>query len=309
MIYTVTLSPALDYLMWLDHFEPGELNRTKQTAFRAGGKGINVSVVLSRLGLESICLGFIAGFVGDELVRMLDADGIRHDFMRVKDGCSRINVKIKSDVESEINADGPRVSDNELKMLETRAAGLEAGDILILSGNPPKGMPSDIYSVLIHALRGRDVRVVVDTSGKNLLLTLKNHPWLIKPNKAELEEIFRAELHSMDQIASAALSLREMGAANVLVSLGPDGALLAADNDCVYSCTVPEGKLIDSTGAGDSMVAGFVARDSDHADRAECLRYAVACGCASAYSYELLRSADVDQLYGVTPQPVLLRIC
>ena len=307
MIYTVTLSPALDYLMWLDHFEPGELNRTKQTAFRAGGKGINVSVVLSRLGFESICLGFIAGFVGDELIRMLDEDGIRHDFIRVKDGCSRINVKIKSDVESEINADGPQVSDSELNKLEDKAAGLKAGDILILSGNPPKGMPSDIYSILIDALPGRDVRVVVDTSGKNLLAALKNQPYLIKPNRAELEESFHTELNSVGQIASAALQLREMGAANVLVSLGPDGALLAADNGEVYSCAVPEGKLIDSTGAGDSMVAGFVARDGVHADRAECLRYAVACGCASAYSYELLKPTELELIYAVTPQPVLLR--
>ena len=309
MIYTVTLSPALDYLMWLDHFEPGELNRTKQTAFRAGGKGINVSVVLSRLGFESVCLGFVAGFVGDELIRMLDVDGIRHDFIRVKDGCSRINVKIKSDVESEINADGPRVSESDLKKLEDKAARLAAGDILILSGNPPKGMPSDIYSVLINALHGRDVRVVVDTSGKNLLSALANHPWLIKPNKAELEDVFQTKLNSLDEIASAALKLRKMGAANVLVSLGPDGALLAADSGGVYSCAVPKGTLIDSTGAGDSMVAGFVARDSDHADRAECLRYAVACGCASAYSYELLKSAELDRLYAVTPQPVLLRSC
>ena len=304
MIYTVTLSPALDYLVWLDHFETGGLNRTDRTAFRAGGKGINVSVVLGRLGYQSICLGFTAGFVGDELTRLLDAEGILHEFIRVENGCTRINVKIKSDTESEINAYGPQISENELEKLKELAGRLRAGDTLVLSGNPPKNMPPDIYSALIDAVAGNNVRVVVDTSGKNLLSALNKHPFLVKPNKAELEEIFEAKFDSMAEIASAALNLREKGAANVMVSLGAEGALLAADNGRIYTCTVPQGKLIDSTGAGDSMVAGFIAKDIDRAERDECLRFAVACGCASAYSYELLDPAGLQKVYSQTPAPL-----
>lgn len=306
MIYTVTLSPALDYLVWLDHFETGGLNRTKRTAFRAGGKGINVSVVLTRLGLQSICLGFTAGFVGKELIRMLDEEGIRHDFIQAADGCTRINVKIKSDTESEINADGPRISVQELDKLKNQAAGLQKGDVLILSGNPPKSMPPDIYSLLIGAVTDENVRIVVDTSGKNLLSALEKRPYLIKPNKAELEEVIGSKIDSMERIAAGARRLQRMGAENVLVSLGPDGALLAADDGHVYSCAVPAGKLIDSTGAGDSMVAGFMAKDAAHAGRDECLRFAVACGCASAYSYELLELGEANRLYEKTPAAVYL---
>lgn len=306
MIYTVTLSPALDYLVWLDHFETGELNRTKRTAFRAGGKGINVSVVLTRLGYQSICLGFTAGFVGNELIRMLDEEGIRHDFIQAADGCTRINVKIKSDTESEINADGPRISEQELAKLNNQAAGLQKGDVLILSGNPPKSMPLDIYSLLIDAVSDDNVRIVVDTSGKNLLTALEKHPYLIKPNKAELEEVIGSKMDSATKIAAGARKLQQMGAENVLVSLGPDGALLAADDGHIYVCAVPEGKLIDSTGAGDSMVAGFIAKDAAHAGRDECLRFAVACGCASAYSYELLEPEEANRLYEKTPDAVYL---
>lgn len=302
MIYTVTLSPALDYLVWLDHYEPGSLNRTNRTAFRPGGKGINVSVVLQRLGFESICLGFTAGFVGDELVRLLDEEKIRHDFIRISEGCSRINVKIKADTESEINAYGPQIPESALEHLKAQAAGLENGDILILSGNPPKNMPPDIYSLLMDAAAAHDVRVVVDSSGSNLLSALEKHPYLVKPNKAELEEIIGSALNSTEEIASAALTLQSKGARNVLVSLGPDGGLLAADDGKVYTCGVPKGKLIDSTGAGDSMVAGFVAKSITHDEKAESLRFAVACGCASSYSYGLLEADVLVQVYQNTPR-------
>ena len=306
MIYTVTLSPALDYLIWLDHFDPGGLNRTNRTAFRPGGKGINVSVVLSRLGFQSICLGFTAGFVGKELIRLLDSEKIRHEFIQAGNGCTRVNVKIKADLESEINPSGPDITNSELDMLKTRVSHLEPDDILILSGNPPKNMPADIYSDLIDTVSGKDVRIIVDTSEKNLLAALKKHPYLIKPNKAELEEILEINLNSISQIASAALKLQDMGAENVLVSLGADGALLAADSGEIYTCAVPAGKLKDSTGAGDSMVAGFIAKDIAHAEKADCLRFAVGCGCASAYSSELLQKEELEMVYAKTPLPVLL---
>ena len=306
MIYTVTLSPALDYLIWLDRFEAGTLNRTGHTAFRAGGKGINVSVVLSRLGCQSICLGFTAGFVGDELIRLLDAEGIRHDFIPVENGCTRVNVKIKAETESEINPYGPEINEKELAALKAQAGRLESGDMLVFSGNPPKNMPADIYSQLMDAVTVQDVRFVVDTSGKNLTTALSRHPWLIKPNKAELEEVFGTEMDSIAAIASHALKLREMGAENVLVSLGADGALLAADDGRVYTCAVPKGVLRDSTGAGDSMAAGFIAKDLSGEPRDECLRFAVACGCASAYSDQLLMPGEPEAVYAVTPEPVVI---
>ncbi len=306
MIYTVTLSPALDYLMWLDRFEEGILNRAGRTSFRAGGKGINVSVVLKRLGIPSVCLGFTAGFVGQELIRLLGTEGIDHDFIMLDEGCSRINVKVKSVTETEINASGPKISESALQALAGKASKLTAGDTLILSGKPPKGIPDDIYSTLIDAADGKDVRTVVDTSGKNLLTALVKNPYLIKPNKAELAEISKTELDSAGQIADSARKLQDKGARNVLVSLGAEGALLAADDGRVYTCGIPKGKLIDSTGAGDSMVAGFIAKDSSGASKEDCLRFAVACGSASSYSYELLDAAGLEQVLSRMPKAEML---
>lgn len=306
MIYTVTLSPALDYLMWLDRFEEGGLNRAGRTSFRAGGKGINVSIVLSRLGYPGICRGFIAGFTGSELIRLLESQGIGHDFITVEEGCTRINVKVKSDTETEINADGPKITGKDLEKLKEQAEKLRSGDILILSGKPPKNVPDDIYASLLAAVRGKNVRTVVDTSGEYLRKALEEKPGLIKPNKAELEEICRKDLSSIGRIAEAADSLRDLGARNVLVSLGAKGALLAADDGHIYTCGIPEGKLIDSTGAGDSMLAGFVSKDLSGAEKSECLRFAVACGSTSAYSYELRQVDELEKVYQRTPKPETL---
>ncbi len=306
MIYTVTLSPALDYLMWLDRFEEGGLNRAGRTSFRAGGKGINVSVVLSRLGLPSVCLGFAAGFTGRELLRLLSSEGIDHDFISVDDGCTRINVKIKSETETEINADGPKITEGDLEKLHRKAEKLTSRDVLILSGKPPKSVPENIYLSLLSAVRGKAVRTVVDASGGYLLAALDEKPYLIKPNKAELEEICGKELPSSGQIASAACDLRKKGAQNVLVSLGAEGAILAADDGHVYTCGIPEGKLIDSTGAGDSMTAGFIAKALTGSAKRDCLRYAVACGSASAYSYDLLDAAGLEKVWQRMPEPETL---
>ena len=306
MIYTVTLSPALDYLIWLDHFEYGGLNRSERISFRAGGKGINVAVVLSRLGCPAVCWGFTAGFVGQELVRLLTLQDIRHDFITVDEGCTRINVKVKSDEETEINANGPKITPKDLHQLKAKAEKLSSGDILILSGKPPKNMPDTVYSDLLDAAAGKNIRSVVDASGNHLLTALKKNPYLIKPNKAELEEICNENLASMRQIAGAALKLQEKGAQNVLVSLGAEGALLAADDGKVYTCGIPEGKLVDSTGAGDSMVAGFIAKDCSGASKDECLHFAAACGSASAYSGSLLEADSLEQILSRTPTPKLL---
>ena len=306
MIYTVTLSPALDYLMWLDRFEEGGLNRAERTLFRAGGKGINVSVVLSRLGHPSVCWGFAAGFTGRELIRLLSSEGIDHDFIMVAEGCTRINVKVKSNTETEINADGPKINDEDLKKLIGKAEKLTSGDILILSGKPPESVPENIYSSLLDKCCGKNVRTVVDASRDYLRSALEKKPYLIKPNKAELEEICGKDLGSTGLIAAAACELREKGPRNVLVSLGPEGALLAVDDGHVYTCGVPEGKLIDSTGAGDSMTAGFIAKDRSGAAKKDCLRYAVACGSASAYSYDLLDSAGLEKVYRRMPKPQII---
>ena len=307
MIYTVTLSPALDYLLWLDRFVPGELNRADKTAFRAGGKGINVSVILQRLGLPGVCLGFTAGFVGDEIIRLLDEEGMRHDFIRLSEGCTRINVKVKAGTESEINAYGPRIPREAVDRLMTQTAALEPGDILVLSGNPPKEFPEKIYTELLRTASGKGIKTVLDTSGKYLTDALSGRPYLIKPNLHELEEVTGRALTTPEQIAEAALRLREKGAANVLVSMGKDGALLAADDGGIRSCGIPGGELIDSTGAGDSMAAGFIAEEIFGGDRSECLRFAVACGSASAYSFGLADAEKINEVLSQTPVPVLMR--
>ena len=306
MIYTVTLSPALDYMMWLDHFEEGGLNRALNTSFRAGGKGINVSVVLSRLGISSVCLGFTAGFVGQELIRLLTLEGIDHDFITAAQGCSRINVKVKSGTETEINADGPVLSEDELNSLLEKARKLKSGDVLILSGKPPKGIPDDIYSDLLTVVSGKDVKTVVDASGDDLLRALDKNPYRIKPNKAELEEICRTKLGSLYDIAAAARELQQKGARSVLVSLGADGALLASGDGKVFACSIPEGELVNSTGAGDSMVAGFIARDLTGGTKEDCLRFAVACGSASSYSYGLLEQDGLKEVLDRMPEPELI---
>lgn len=288
--------------MWFDRIERGGLNRAQRTVCRPGGKGINVSRVLWNLGVPSICLGFVAGFVGREIIRALEETSLSQEFIFLKEGCSRINVKVKAQAETELNASGPAIDPEAMEQLRKRIAELRKGDLLVLSGNPPAGTCTAVYAELMRIAAENQVRTVVDASGDFLKNTLEQKPYLIKPNRAELEELEGKRLSGISETAGAARRLLEYGAEHVLVSLGGQGAVLVSEEE-TWICSVPPGKLVDSTGAGDSMTAAFLTKKLKGCSDAESLRYAVACGSASAYSRELANVANTRQLYEQTPLP------
>lgn len=302
MIYTVTLAPALDYAMWLGLLRGGALHRAEETQLRVGGKGINVSVMLRRLGMDSVCLGFAGGFVGEEIVRRVRDQGVAEDFIRLAEGCSRINVKIKADTETELNAAGPDVCAGELRALYAQLAALRPGDVLVLSGNPPLSFGVDIYQEILEAVRRKGLSAVVDATGPLLLHTLPYAPLLVKPNLAELADAVGRSLLTPADTLWAARWLQQRGAVYVLVSLGGDGAILATPG-AAYHCEAPAGLLVNSTGAGDSMVAAFLHARSRDMDDPDTLRYCVAAGSASAFSRELAARADVLRLFQALPVP------
>lgn len=296
MIYTVTFNPAIDYVLWLDRLRPGKTNRAVGEVYAPGGKGINVSVVLKNLGIPSVALGFAAGFTGDTICTMLEARGIASDFIRIP-GLSRVNVKIKADVETEINGRGPDVPEEAFAQLVQKLSRIPAGSVLVLAGSVPPSMPDNTYSRLLRALGRQDIRIVVDAAGELLLDALPFRPWLIKPNREELDETFGRHMRSTDEAFDHARELQKMGARNVIVSLGSRGAMMAAESGSYYQAAF-EGKVIDTVGAGDSMVAGFIAaRERGLAD-AEALRMAVAAGSASAFRQGLAEWADIRDLLG-----------
>ena len=258
MIYTVTCNPALDYAMCLNGFAEGETNRSVSEYVQFGGKGINVSVVLSRLGVENIALGFVAGFTGEALEKAVRAQGVSTDFIRLQTGMTRINVKLKGDTETEINASGPAVDTASLEMLMEKLDALQAGDTLVLAGSVPGSIPKDIYAQILKRLYGRGVRFAVDATGETLRAVLPFEPFLVKPNLRELEELCARSLSGIDEVITAAKELQAAGAQNVLVSLGGDGALLADANGDVHIAAACKGTPVNTVGAGDSMVAGFL---------------------------------------------------
>ncbi len=294
MIYTVTLNPSLDYTMHPTSVVFGETNRSERESICVGGKGINVSIVLKNLHTESVALGFTAGFVGRAIADELEALGVRSDFIELCEGNSRINVKLKGEHETEINGNGPEISEADVERLCQRLDTLEDGDILVLAGSIPKSLPRDTYEKILARLSGKDIRFVVDACGEILLNTLKYKPFLIKPNRAELSEICGRKLDSDDGIVAAAKELREKGARNVLVSLGGDGSLLLDENGTVHRRYGISGKVINTVGSGDSMVAGFICGCLNGSDYSHALNLATACGTATAFS-ELL--ADEKQIY------------
>lgn len=288
MIYTLTLNPSLDYLLDTPDFKVGKTNRSNQESLHFGGKGINVSYVLKQLGIPSICLGFTAGFTGTELENMLDAEGLCHDFVHVKNGNTRINVKIKSSEITEINANGCEIAENNLKRLFKKLETLSDSDTLVLAGSTPKGL-DNIYSDIMKHLSYKNVRFVVDTSGQKLLDCLKYEPFLIKPNKDELSEITGKTLVTDEDIILAARKLKDMGVVNVLVSMGGDGALLVDENNEVHKVKAHLITPVSTVGAGDSMVAGFLAGADKGYDYA--LRLGNACGAATS-SVEILADRE-----------------
>lgn len=297
MIYTVTFNPALDYVVRVQDFTPGAVNRTCSEHIFYGGKGINVSAVLATLGFESTALGFIAGFTGDEIERGVKTLGFQSDFIRVKEGMSRINVKLKSNEESEINGMGPRITAEDVKGLFDKLEQLKEGDVLVLSGSIPASMDDRIYETIMAKLSGRGIRVVVDAEKGLLLNVLKYHPFLIKPNNHELGQMFGRMLKTEEEIAEHARRLQDMGARNVLISMAGDGALLVTETGELYRLGVARGTVKNSVGAGDSMVAGFLAGFLQNGDYEHALKLGTAAGGATAFSDGLGVKSEIMKLY------------
>ena len=297
MIYTVTFNPSLDYIVKVDDLALGAVNRVSSEVIMAGGKGINVSIVLKNLGHESRALGFLAGFTGDEIARQLEERGVACDFIRVKEGMSRINVKIASQQETEVNGLGPDIDSSDVEALFDRLDALAAGDILIISGSVPAALPQDIYERILARLEGRGVDIVVDATRDLLLNVLAYRPFLIKPNNHELGDIFGVELSRREEVVPYAKMLQERGARNVLVSMAGEGAVLVGEDGSVVMSESPRGQVVNSVGAGDSMVAGFVAgylEGDGSFERA--FRMGLCTGSASAFSLELATRDDVEAL-------------
>ena len=297
MIYTVTFNPALDYVVKVDHFTLGAVNRTEQEDIYCGGKGLNVSTVLAALGYGNTALGFVAGFTGDEIEHRVKDLGFRSDFIHVEQGLSRINVKLKSGEETEINGSGPKITKKDLDQLYDKLDCLSEGDVLILSGSIPASLNDDIYERIMEYLDRRGIRIVVDATRDLLSNVLYYHPFLIKPNNHELGEMFGVTLKSVDEIVRYGKLLQEKGAENVLVSMAGDGAVLITEKGEVFTMGVPSGTVKNSVGAGDSMVAGFVAGYLENGSYEHALRLGSAAGSATAFSEGLAGKEDIMKLY------------
>lgn len=300
MIYTVTFNPSLDYIVTVDNFTTGRVNRTTTEFMYPGGKGINVSIVLKNLGYDNIALGFEAGFTGEEIIRRISDMGIIHDFIHVDSGLSRINVKIRSDNESEINGQGPAIEADHINKLYQRFDKLKNGDILVLAGSIPTVMPDSMYMDIMKYLKGRNIKIVVDATKDLLVNVLEYRPFLIKPNNHELGEIFGVELKTRDEVVEYAKRLQKMGAVNVLVSMAGEGAVLVAEDESIFKTPAPKGVVKNSVGAGDSMVAGFIAGYLNSGNYVEAFKMGVCTGSASAFSDKLATKAEVEALKSCT---------
>ncbi|MCI5726709.1 MAG: 1-phosphofructokinase [Clostridium sp.] len=299
MIYTVTFNPALDYIMRTDIFKTDVVNRANSESVYYGGKGINVSIILSRLGVENKALGFIAGFIGEEIERGVKLKGVNTDFIKLNEGLSRINVKIKSasnDEETEINGQGPKISKEALEELFVKLSSLNSNDILVLAGSIPKSLPEDIYEKIMKRLDGKNVRVVVDATKDLLKNVLKYKPFLIKPNNFELGEIFKKDLTNDDEIVYYAKELQKLGARNVIVSMAKNGSILITEEGSVVKMGVAKGVVKNSVGAGDSMVAGFIAGYILKNDYEYALKLGTAAGGATAFSDDLATKEEIQNI-------------
>lgn len=296
MIYTVTLNPSIDYVIDVEKLKSGSLNRTNDEKIYPGGKGINVSLILKELGYESVSLGFISGFTGKYIQDTLNDRGLKTDFINVENGFTRINVKVKSEKETEINGQGPSISDENLSDLYDKINGLNDKDILVLAGSIPSTLDDRLYENIIKIAKGKNIEVVVDATKNLLLSVLKFNPFLIKPNNYELEEIFNVKLENIDDIIFYGNKLKEMGAKNVLISMGKDGAILLTQDGEILKSNVAKGNVINSVGAGDSMVAGFIAGYLKENSYYEALRLGASSGCATAFSSDLATREFIEQI-------------
>lgn len=296
MIYTVTLNPSIDYIVKLKELQIGSVNRTTEEYVYPGGKGINVSLILKELGYKSIALGFISGFTGTYIDICLKEKGLETNFINIENGFSRINMKIKSNKETEINGQGPCIEKQDIESFLKEIDEIKDGDILVLAGSIPAKLGEDFYKNIIKRLSNKNIKIIVDATKDLLLNVLEYKPFLIKPNNHELEEIFNVKLRSKEEIAFYAKKLREKGARNVLVSMGKDGALIVTENDEIFTSNVPGGTVKNSVGAGDSMVAGFIAGYIKSNDFKEALKLGAASGSATAFCYDLATKEDIKKL-------------
>ena len=297
MIYTVTFNPAIDYAIGVENLEPGMTNRSTFEQLLPGGKGLNVSTILNHLGMENTALGFIAGFTGAEIKRSFEAFGGKSDFIELREGISRINVKIKSVEETEINAAGPVIDKEAVEQLMEKLNRLEKGDILILAGSIPSSMSDSLYSDIMKMLSDRDIMIAVDATKDLLLNVMPYKPFLVKPNNHELGEIFGVTLNRREEVVPYAKKLQEKGARNVLISMAGEGAVLIAENGEVFMSEAPKGQVKNSVGAGDSMVAGFIAGWCEKGDYAHAFKMGLSAGSASAFSELLATKLGIEQVY------------
>lgn len=296
MIYTITFNPAIDYVVKIENFKINKINKTNSELVLPGGKGINVSVVLKNLGIDSIAFGFIANFTGKKIEELVKKNKVKTDFIKVKNGFSRINVKVDSNnKETAINASGPRLLKEEINELLKKIDKIEDGDILILSGSIPKCIDKNIYEIICKRLENKNVRVIVDATDNLLINVLKYKPYLIKPNEEELEEIFKIKIKNENEVIKYAKKLQEKGAQNVLVSMGEKGAILIDSNKKEYKMKAPQGKRVNTVGAGDSMIAGFIAGMLKYDDYEKALKLGVASGSASACSEYLATKEEIEE--------------
>jgi 1-phosphofructokinase len=296
MIYTVTINPSLDYIVNVNNFKTGVVNRTTSESINAGGKGINVSIVLHNLGIESVALGFTAGFTGEKIRDMLSALKISSDFIAVKNGISRINVKLKSEEETEINGQGPEIAGSDLQKLFDKITILGNDDILVLAGSIPQTLPETLYMDIMKKMQAKKTKIVVDATNNLLKNVLLYHPFLVKPNNHELGEIFDIRLETKKDVILYAEKIQKLGARNVLVSMAKDGAVLIDETGKIYESTAPKGKPKNSVGAGDSMVAGFLAGFLNSGSYAEAFKMGLCTGSASAFSEQLATRSQVEKL-------------
>ena len=299
MIYTVTFNPAIDYIAEVNKLKMNEINRAKSEKILAGGKGINVSIVLNNLGIENIAVGFIAGFTGNEIKKRIEEFGIKTDFVYISDKFSRINVKLQSAIdgkiieETAINGDGPKILEQDVIEFMQKIENINKDDFIVLAGSVSRNMRDDIYEKICMKVKEKGAKIVADATGKLLVNVLKHKPFLIKPNKKELEEIFEKELISNEEVVSYAKKLQEMGAENVLISMDKDGAILITKDKKMLYSKAPEGKVVNSVGSGDSMVAGFITGYMTYKDYEKALKMGIAAGSASAFSKNLATKEEI----------------
>lgn len=299
MIYTITFNPAIDYVIETPNFKTGEINISKKEHILPGGKGINVSIILKALEIDSTAFAFVAGFIGDEIEKKVKEYGIKTDFIKLENDNSRINVKIETPAqETAINGRGPYISEDNIQLLFKKLEKIKNGDILVLSGSIPKGIQNDIYQNICQKLENKDVKIIVDTTGEVLLKTLRYHPFLIKPNQDELGELFNIKISSKDDAIEYAKKLQQKGAKNVLVSMGKNGAILLDENGYSYKMnTLNEEKSINTVGAGDSMVAGFIAGYQMFHNYEKAFKMGMAAGSATAHSMFLATNEEIYKLF------------